>query len=205
MQGLNQINSISIRGNMSKKEDFKVIQKNCGKGMHSRIWVVKRKSDKKAFIWKRPISNSNKHQEAFKKEFKKSKFWRAHGLSKVRVRWHPDKKSLLKTIVKGPTLREVLKRDHHFFSNTGNKKYKALKKFFRLLVKSGRYIGDVSPKNLAWDGKRWQIIDSSSVRGKESRSSLKRRYKEKFINKWSMNLNWGSKDIHSVESFIDSI
>lgn len=189
---------------MNKDKYLKVIQKNCGSGMHSRIWVVKRK-DGKVFIWKRPISDDHKHQEAFKKEFEKSRFWREHGLSNVKVRWHPDKKSLLKTLVKGPTLREVLKTDHHFFSRNENKKYKALKKFFRLLVKSGRYIGDVSPKNIAWDGKKWQIIDSSSIRGRESRSSLKRKYKEKFVNKWNMNLNWDSKDIRSVESFIDSI
>jgi len=190
---------------MRKDKHLKIIHKNCGIGMHSKISVVRRMSDKKSFIWKRPISGSRKHQEAFKKEFGKSKFWREHGLSDVKVRWHPDKKSLLKTLVQGPTLREVLKKDHHFFSKTGNKKYKALKKFFKLLVKSGRYIGDVSPKNIAWDGKRWQIIDSSSVRGKESKSSLKRRYKEKFTNKWSMNLNWSNKDIRLVESFIDSL
>lgn len=189
---------------MNKDKHLKIIHKECGKGMHSKISVVKRK-DGRLFIWKRPISGSHKHQEAFNKEFGKSKFWRDHGLSKVRCRWHPDRKSLLKTLVRGPTLREVLKKDSHFFHKKGNKKYKALKVFFKLLVKAGRYIGDVSPKNLAWDGKRWQIIDSSSVRRKESKSSLKKRYKEKMLNKWITGLKLGSKDIRSIESFVDSI
>lgn len=189
---------------MGKDEHLKIIHIDYGKGIHSRISVVKRKSDKKLFVWKRPISSSNKHQEAFKKEFKKSKFWRKHRLSKVKVRWHPDRKSLLKTFIKGPTLRDVLKKDHHFFSK-GNKKCDALKEFFRLLVKSGHYVGDVSPKNIVWDGKRWQIIDSSSIRRKENKSSLKRRYREKILKKWVVYVKFREDDIQSLTSFADSI
>lgn len=190
---------------MNNDEHLEVIHRVCGKGKHSRVSVVRRESDGKLFIWKRPVSSSHIHKEAFKKEFKKSKFWRKHGLSKVEVRWHPDRRSLLKTLVKGPTLRDVLKEDRHFFYKKGNKKYSALKEFFWLLVKSGHYIGDVSPKNIAWDGQRWQIIDSSSIHEKENRSSLKQKYREKILNKWVINFKFRGKDIISLKSFADSI
>ena len=57
---------------MSNKEDhFKVIYKDCGHGARSKVSVVKRKSDGKLLIWKRPKSHNYIYQESFRKELEK--------------------------------------------------------------------------------------------------------------------------------------
>jgi len=186
-----------------EKEEFKVIYKNCGKGIHSIVSVVKRKYDRKLFIWKRPISDDPKHQESFRQEFRKAALWREFGASKVKVYWHPDGKSLLKTYIKGPTLEKILRKDRKFFHKTDDKKYKALRKLFKRLVRSGYYIRDLGSRNLVYDGERWHIIDSSYISPGYAASDARHEYKEELSNRWYKKIS--NKEIGPIRSFFDSI
>jgi len=186
----------------NRQEDYKIIYKDCSKGIHSRVSVVKRK-DGELFIWKRPISDDHKHQESFRQEFRKASLWREFGVSKIRVYWHPDGRSLLKTYIKGPTLEKMLKEDHKFFHNKDKKPFKSLRKLFKKLVKSGYYIRDLGSRNLVYDGKRWHIIDSSSINPGWNESEARHMYKEELSKRWSKKIS--KKEISSIKSFFDSI
>lgn len=185
------------------REHFKIVgkYKNCGHGVHGMISVVKRISDGKKIIWKRPRSSSQRHQESFRQEIKKSKLWRKFGISQVRACWHPDKRSLLKTLVKGSTLKQILRKHPHFFSRPSNKSVKALGKFVKIIINSRHYIADVNRQNIVFDGKKWQLIDSSMISGKKSKSETRQRYKKAFLRSWSKSLP-SKKEIDHLKSFL---
>ena len=188
--------------NCHKHGSLKVICKNFGHGVHAKVSIVKRKSDGKLLIWKRPSSSSSVHQKAFRKEIERSKYWRKFGISKVEACWHSDKHSLLKTYIKGKTLAQILKHDHNFFSKAKNQSTRALGKFLGLLIDSRCYIQNLSCENLVFDGKMWQVIDSSNVHKRENRSEIKREYMKKFFATWSKKLHSRSKT-HHVKSFLE--
>ena len=185
-----------------KHDHFELIHKDCGYGMHAKVSVVKRKSDGILLIWKRQASSNPEHQKAFRNEIKRSKYWRKFGISQVKVCWHPDKQSLLKTYIKGKTLTQTLKDDSNFFSNTNRHSVKALGKFLRLLINSKHYIQNLSCENLVYDGKKWHVIDSSNVHERESRSRTRREYKKKFFGTWSKRLH-SDNEIDHLKSFIE--
>jgi tRNA A-37 threonylcarbamoyl transferase component Bud32 len=186
----------------SKNMHIKVVHKNCAQGVHGKISVVKRRSDGKLIIWKRPRSSDYKHQESFLQEIKKSKYWRKFGVSKVRVCWHKDKRSLLKTYIKGPTLKQMLRKDDFRFSKSNSRPVKALGELVKLLVGSGHYIQDVNRQNLVFDGKKWHLIDSSSIHKKISHSEIREKYKKTFLRSWSKSLQ-SSRETDFLESFLD--
>ena len=185
-----------------RHEHFSMVHKNCGHGVHGNISVVRRKSDRKLIIWKRPRSHSYKHIESFRQEIKKSKLWRKFGVSKVKVCWHPDKVSLLKTYIKGQTLKQILKKNPKFFSKRNSKPTRALGKLVELLIDSKHYIQDVNRQNLVFDKKNWHIIDSSAIHGKTNKSDMRHRYRKAFLKSWSKSLK-SKKEIHSLKSFLD--
>lgn len=186
----------------SKHDHFKVIHRNCAQGVHGKISVVKRESDGKLVIWKRPRSRSHVHQESFRKEIKKSKYWRIFGISRVKVCWHKDKRSLLKTYIKGPTLKQMLRKGSIHFSNSNSKPVKALGEFIELLIHSEHYIQDVNRQNLVFDGEKWHLIDSSGIHGKINRSEIRERYKRSFLKSWSKSLK-SNDEIQSLISFLN--
>lgn len=185
-----------------KQGRLKVIRKNFGHGVHAKVSIVKRKSDGKLLIWKRPSSSGSVHQKAFRQEIERSKYWRKFGISKVRVCWHSDKHSLLKTYVKGKTLAQILKHDHKFFSKTKNLPTRELGKFLELLIDSRHYIQNLSCENLVFDGKKWQVIDSSNVHKRESDSNIKQEYTKKFLGAWSKKVHSGEQTNH-IKSFLN--
>ena len=186
----------------SKNVHLKFIHKDCARGVHGRISVVKRKSDGRLIIWKRPRSNDHRHQESFQQEIKKSRYWRKFGVSKVKVCWHNDKHSLLKTYIKGPTLKQMLRKESLRFSKPNSRPVKALGELVRLLIDSGHYIQDVNRQNLVFDGKKWHLIDSSAIHGKIGRSEIRQKYKKAFLRSWSKSLN-SSSEIHHMKSFLN--
>ena len=188
---------------MSNKEDhFKVIYKDCGHGARSKVSVVKRKSDGKLLIWKRPKSHNYIYQESFRKELEKVKQWRKFGISKVKACWHPDRLSLLKTYIKGPSLKQILRKNPEFFSKEKGKYFESLRKFVGLLVDSQHYIHDLKGSNLFFDGKMWNVVDTGPIRKKSSRSATRQEYRKFLFKKWSKNLH--SKDeIKSLKSFLE--
>ena len=190
---------------MSKK--FKVIHQNYGEGRHAKVSLIKRKSDKKLFIWKRPRSDNPAHQRVFQEEHRRSKIWRELGISDVYVEWCPDNKSLLKTYIKGHTLAYKLKKDGHLFAKTDKKSMKELKKLFSHLIDSNTWVRDLGNKNLVFDGDRWQVIDSSDIFKMENRDVTKQIYKEELVKKWSKRAlkKLSNHDIRHIRSFFDSI
>lgn len=185
----------------SKNGQLRFVHKDCAQGTHGKISVVKRK-DGKLIIWKRPRSSSHIHQESFRKEIKKSKYWRRFGISRVRVYWHKDKHSLLKTYIKGPTLKQMLRNNDLRFSKPNSQPVKALGEFVELLINSEHYIQDVNRQNLVFDGKKWHLIDSSGIHGKISHSEIRERYKKSFLKSWSKSLK-SNDEIQSLVSFLN--
>jgi hypothetical protein len=181
---------------------LEIIHEDCGHGMHAKVSIVKRESDGELLIWKRPASSNPEHQKAFRDEIKRSKYWRKFGISKVKVCWHSDKHSLLKTYVRGKTLTQILKDDSQFFSRTNRRSVRALGKFLRLLIDSRHYIQNLSCENLVYDGKKWQVIDSSDVHKRDSRSRTRKEYKKKFFGIWSKRLD-SDNDIRYLKSFLE--
>lgn len=186
----------------SKNERLRFVHKDCAKGVHGRISVVKRKSDGKLIIWKRPRSSDHIHQESFRQEIQKSKYWRKFGVSRVKVCWHKDKQSLLKTYVKGPTLKQMLRKEDLRFSKPNSRPVKALGKLVERLIDSGYYIQDVNRQNLVFDGNEWQLIDSSAIHGKIDHSEIRQKYKKAFLRSWSKSLN-SNEEMHSFRSFLN--
>lgn len=193
---------MSKRKHHHRHKRFKVIYKNCGHGGRSKISVVKRKSDGKLLIWKRPKYHNSKSQESFQKELEKVKQWRKFGISRVKACWHPDKLSLLKTYIKGPSLKQVLREYPEFFSREEGKHFKALIKFVGLLVDSEHYIHDLKGSNLFFDGKYWNVIDTGPIHKKYSRSSTRKEYRKFLFKKWSK-LLYSKKEIDSLKSFLE--
>ncbi len=187
--------------NNHKNGHFKIVHKDCGHGMHAKVSVVKRESDGKLLIWKRPQSDSPIHHKAFQKEIKRSKCWRKFGVSKVKVCWHSDKQSLLKTYIKGKTLTQILENDQSFFSKTKNRSTRALGKFLKTLISSRHYIQNLSCENLVFDEREWHVIDSSDVHERDNISKIKRDYKKKFFGIWSKKLH-SEDNIHHLKSFL---
>jgi hypothetical protein len=184
-----------------QNERLDIVSENCGHGMHAKISIVKRESDGKEIIWKRPISDNPEHRKALRKEIKRSKYWRKFGVSKVKVCLHSDKISLLKTYIKGKTLTQTLEKDHHFFSKTKSRSVSALGEFIRLLIDSRHYIQNLSCENLVFDGKKWHVVDSSNILERDSHSKIKREYKKKFFGIWSKRLH-SNDEINSLKSFL---
>ena len=193
---------MSNRESYHKHEHFSMVYKDCGHGVHGNISVVKRKSDGKLIIWKRPRSHNSRHIESFRQEIKKSKLWRKFGVSQVKACWHPDNVSLLKTYVKGKTLKQTLSKNPKFFSRRDSKSTRALGKLVELLIDSKHYIADGNRQILVFDGKNWHIIDSSSIRGKTNKTDIRRRYRKAFLKSWSKSLG-SSGEIHALKSFLN--
>ena len=192
-------------GKVKRKEHdhFKIIHKDCGHGARSKVSIVKRKSDGKLLIWKQPLLDDRWHHESLRKEIKRAKLWRKLGVSRVKVCWHPDKRSLLKTYIKGDTLELVLKKNPGFFSKK-SRYLKALREFLGFLINSKNYIYDLISENLVFDGKRWNIIDSGSVRNRDTRSETKQEYKQELLKSWSKGFS-SEEEIRSIESFLDYV
>lgn len=185
-----------------KHDRFEMIHENFAHGMHANISIVKRESDKKLVIWKRPIADKPEHHEAIRKEIKRAKYWKTFGVSKVDVSWHPDKQSLLKTYIDGRTLRQILDDDQEFFSRIGSKPIKALSKFIKRLIDSEHYINNLSCENLVFDGNRWHVIDSSEIKEIKSHSEIKQKYKRNLLEIWSRGLRSDDK-IQNLKLFLE--
>ena len=185
-----------------KRNRFKIVHKDCARGVHGRISVVKRRSDGKLIIWKRPRSHNYRHQQSFQQEIKKSKYWRKFGVSRVKVCWHPDNKSLLKTYIKGPTLKQMLREGHLRFSKPDSRPVRALGELVGLLIGSRHYIQDVNRQNLVFDGEKWHIIDSSGIQGKTPYPVVRQKYRQAFLRSWSKSLH-SEDEIYSFGSFLE--
>lgn len=184
-----------------KHNSLKIVYKDCGTG-RTKVSVVKRKSDGKLLIWKRSRYNGSKSPNFYKNDIKKSKIWRKFGISRVKACLHSDKKSVLRTYIKGPTLRQVLKKNSEFFSGEETKHRKALVKLVKLLIDSGHYIHDMKGANLVFDGDKWQVIDSGKAYKQKNRSETVREYKKNLIEKWSKSLH-SYNEIYYLKLFLD--
>ena len=185
----------------SKHDRYKIIHKDCGHGARSKVSIVER-NDGKLLIWKQPFFDDRWNHESFRKEIKRAKLWRKLGASRVKICWYPDKRSLLKTYIKGDTLEQVLKKNPGFFSKKGQH-LDALGELLGLLINSKCYIDDLRGGNLIFDGKRWNIIDSESIRDRDTRSETKKEYKQEFLKNWPN--GFSEVEIRSLELFLDSV
>lgn len=188
--------------NINRHKYFDIVVKDYGHGATSKVSIIRRKSDGKLFIWKQPLNDDYYCHESFQKTFRYSKYWRKFGISKVDVCWCSDKKSILKTYVKGKTLGDMLREGSLRFS-VEDQSLQALRKFYGLLIGSKHYIVDLATENLVFDGKMWHVIDSGSIGEEESRSKVRQKYKKVFLSNWSKG-PYSNEDVHHLELLLDS-
>ena len=163
---------------------MEIIEEDFASGKHARVSLV-RMPDQTLLVWKRPHDESKAHQMSFRKEIQRALQWRALGLSTVDVRWHDDQRSLLRTYVPGVTATERFKDREFWVGDACAKQRLALARLFRHAAHQCAYVTDMHPKNLIFDGLRWQVIDSGSIRLRDSPESTLQKYREKLIEKWS--------------------
>jgi tRNA A-37 threonylcarbamoyl transferase component Bud32 len=187
--------------NSRSKKHFEIINKDFSHGMQGSVSIVKRESDGELFVLKTPIEDNYEHHRDFRREIRNARFWRKLGISKIDVKWDQDKKCLLKTYVNGKTLAQIEKENPLFFSKTDDRPVRELGKMLKHLIDEKYYVGDMSPDNMIYDGKIWQIVDSGSVHKRSSRSALRMEYKENLTGKWSRDLT--NEGIYYLERFLD--
>lgn len=169
-------------------EVLEVIKKDFASGKHSRVSLV-RGPDQTLWVWKRPNDDSKSHQMSFRKEIARSKIRRELGLSNVEVGWHEDKHSLLGTYVPGVMALDRIQDRNFWTEETYARERLALAQLIVHAAKQRAYVGDLNPKNIIFDGKRWQVIDSGSIRFKESPESTLQEYREKLMQQWSSRMH----------------
>lgn len=185
-----------------KQDQFTIIHKDFGHGARSKVSIIKRKSDRKLFIWKQPLLDDKWHHESLKKEIKYARYWRKFGVGDIEACWCCDGRSLLKTYIGGETLDQTLEKNPGFFSEK-SRRLKALRELIGFLIDSKHYISDLNGENLIFDGKRWHIIDSGSIYYRGSRSKVKKEYKQSFFRRWSKGLS--EQETNSLKLFLDSV
>ena len=161
-----------------------VIKEDFASGKHARVSLV-RMPDQTLLVWKRPHDDSKAHHMSFRKEVQRAVQWRALGLSTVEVRWHEDHHSLLRTYVPGVTAMERFQDREFWVGDACVQQRLALATLFRHAAQQCAYVTDLHPKNLIFDGRRWQVIDSGSIRWRDSPESTLQKYREQLIERWS--------------------
>ena len=122
---------------------------------------------------------------AFRKEIARSNVWRELELSNVEVAWHEDKRSLLKTYVPGVTALDRIQDRNFWTEEAYTKERLTLAQLILHAAQQRAYVADLNPKNLIFDGQRWHVIDSGSIRFKESPELTLQEYREKLMEQWS--------------------
>ena len=150
-------------------------------------------------LLKRPKDDSHAREESLKKQLKRIKFWKDHGLSTIKaIEYH---NGIIKTYIEGDTLKEIIDNDKHFFSESSSK-LKALKRFVRLLVKSRHFLHDMKGPNIVFgNDNKFQIIDSGPIYKRSNKYSLKKEYQKILYIKWSKLLD-SSKEKKYLKRFL---
>jgi hypothetical protein len=169
-------------------EAFDVIRKDFGMGKHSRVSLV-RCPAQTLWIWKRPADDSKSHQMAFRKEIERAKVWRQLELSNVEVRWHEDKRSLFRTYVPGVLALDRIQSREFWTDETYVTERCTLAHLIVRAAQQRAYVSDLNPRNLIFDGCRWQVIDSGSIRFSDSPESTLKKYRQRLMKNWSPHIH----------------
>ena len=164
-------------------EPFEVIREDFAMGQHSRVSLV-RCPDQTLWIWKRPADDSKSHQMAFRKEIQRAKVWRDLDLSTIEVRWHEDKRSLVRTYVPGVLALDRIQSREFWTDESYATERCALAHLIVRAAQQRAYVNDLNPMNLIFDGRRWQVIDSGSIRFTESPASTLKKYRQRLMKTW---------------------
>jgi len=169
-------------------EAFEVVRKDFAVGKHSRVSLV-RYPDHTLWIWKRPADDAKSHQMSFRKEVERAKVWRQLALSNVEVRWHEDKRSLLRTYVPGVQASDRIQLREFWTDDAYATERRALAHLIVRAAQQRAYVSDLNPRNLIFDGSRWQIIDSGTIQLVASAESTLEKYRHKLMKNWSSRIN----------------
>jgi hypothetical protein len=169
-------------------EAFEVVRKDFAIGKHSRVSLV-RYPDHTLWIWKRPTDDAKSHQMSFRKEFERAKVWRQLELSNGEVRWHEDKRSLLRTYVPGVLASDRIQSREFWTDATSATERRTLAHLIVRAAQQRAYVSDLNPRNLVFDGSRWQVIDSGTIRFRESAESTLKKYRHTLMKNWSSRIH----------------
>lgn len=147
-------------------------------------------------VWKKPKNKSRTRTESLKRQLKRIKFWRKHNLSQIKAIKY--KNGILKTYIRGKTLKSIIDKDKHLFSGN-SKELRALRRFVDLLIDSRHFIHDMKGANIVYDGHDFQIIDSGPI---YKNSNVKNEYRKILYMKWSKLLD-SKKERKYLKKFLN--
>ncbi len=149
---------------------FQLIEKDIGEGKYSRVHLLERISDKKQFAWKiaRTVTVEQDYWQ-FRKVANLHQAWVKLGLTSLDLFYleDPSQKGsfyILHEMAGKETLVDIYKKYPNFIADFHNPYTQALDIFFATMTLQNVYIRDLNPGNIVWDGQRWQLIDSQSIR-----------------------------------------
>ena len=169
-------------------EAFEVIESDFGRGKHSRVSLV-RGSDQTLWIWKCPADDSKCHRTAFRKEIERARIWQQLELSNIEVTWHEDRRSLFRTYVPGVLALDRIQSREFWTDETYVPERCALAHLIVRAAQQRAYVSDLNPGNLIFDGCRWQVIDSGSIRFMDSPEATLKKYRQRLMRNWSSHIH----------------
>jgi len=168
--------------------ELDIVNEDFATGKHSRVSLV-RSPERALCIWKRAADDSKSHQIAFRKEVERMRILRRLGLSRVESRWHEDGRSLLRTYVPGVLAIDRIQSNDFWTGETYWAERRALAELITCAARQQAYVNDLHPSNLIFDGFRWQIIDSGSIRFVETPQAALKKYRQRLMKNWSSYLH----------------
>jgi len=168
--------------------ELEMVSEDFATGRHSRVSLV-RSPDRTLWIWKRAADESKIHQIAFRKEVERMRVLRGLGLSSVESRLHDDERSLLRTYVPGVLAIDRIGSEDFWTCDTHAAERRALAQLITRAASQRVYVNDLHPHNLIFDGCRWQIIDSGSLRFTECPHATLKKYRQRLLKSWSAYLH----------------
>lgn len=168
--------------------ELEIVSEDFATGKHSRVSLV-RSPDRTLWIWKRGADESKIHQVAFRKEVERMRVLRGLGLSSVESKLHDDERSLLRTYVPGVLAFERIQSEDFWTCETHAAERRALAQLITCAARERVYVNDLNPHNLIFDGCRWQIIDSGSLRFTDSPEATLKKYRQRLLKSWSAYLH----------------
>lgn len=166
-------------------EEYEVL-KFIDEGRRGRVYQVKSSSTGKLYALKIAIDKDADTLKSFAEEAEKMKGYGVAGVSHAKaVELGSD--FMVKEFIQGVRAKEWLDGWVQDGMPKGTAQLKDLAKQLKLAADRGVYIGDLNPKNLIWNGKKWIIVDSGSWRNDLSQAEILERFEEKVIGRWTKN------------------
>lgn len=140
--------------------------------------------DGEEVVLKVAVDNEADTLKSFSEEAEKNKGYKLAKFPHAKLIEY-GKNFMVKEFISGTRADEWLKEWVNNGMPSGTPQLKNLSQALKSAAQLGVYIGDLNPKNLIWDGKKWVIIDSGTWRDDLDKAGILDRYKDKVVSRWT--------------------